>query len=77
MSTSGNLIGLLLLGSLLLRFVDGAIGLTRLFDVTLYLSVKLRRHKQLVKGIELPPIPDANMFRQQQEASSTFGRTTP
>ncbi len=74
---SGNLIGLLLLGSLLLRFVDGAVGLAGLFGVTLYLSAKLRRHMQLAKGIELPPMPDANMFRRPGETSSTFGRTTP
>jgi len=72
---SGNLIGVLLLLSLVLRFVDGAVGLTCLFGVTLYLSAKLRRHMKLVKGMEMPPMPDANMFRQAEETTSTFGRT--
>jgi len=70
---SGNVIGLFLLISLLLRFVDGAVGLAFLFGVTLYLSAKLRRHMQLVQGMELPPVPHASMFRQPQETSSTFG----
>ena len=70
---SGNLIGLLLLISFLLRFVDGAVGLACLFGVTLYLSAKLRRHMQLVKGIDLPPVPHASVFRHPQETTSTFG----
>ncbi len=74
---SGKVIGLLLLISSLLRFVDGAVGLSCVFGVTLYLSAKLRRHMKLAKGMELPPIPDASMFRQKEEASSTFGNATP
>src|SRR5262245_45940528 len=54
---SGKVIGLLLLISSLLRFVDGALGLACVFGVTLYLSAKLRRHMKLVRGIELPPVP--------------------
>ncbi|HZE69570.1 MAG TPA: hypothetical protein VE135_08620 [Pyrinomonadaceae bacterium] len=74
---SGNVIGLFLLISLLLRFLDGAVGLACLFGVTLYLSAKLRKHMQLVKGMDLPPVLDASIFRQPQEATSTFGNTAP
>lgn len=70
---SGNLIGLFLLIAWFLRFVDGSVGLAALFGVTLYLSAKLRRHMQLVKGMDLPPVPDASIFRQPQETTSTFG----
>lgn len=66
---SGNLIGLLILVSLLLRFFDGSVGLACLFGVTLHLSAKLRKHMQLVKGIELPPLPDPGLFRQPPETT--------
>ncbi len=72
---SGTLIGLLLLLSLILRLFDGAVGLASLFGVTLYLSAKLRRHMQLVKGIAPPPVADPSLFR-QQETKSTFGTAT-
>lgn len=62
----GGLIGFVLLISLLLRYVDGAIGLALTFAVGLYISAKLRKHMKLVKGISpelLPPPPDPEMFR--------------
>ncbi len=62
----GGLIGFVLLVSLLLRYVDGAIGLALTFAVGLYISAKLRKHMKLVKGIApelLPPPPDPGMFR--------------
>ena len=62
---SGNLIGLLLLASFILRFVDGAIALAVIFAAGLYLSAKLRRHIELLKAESpemLPPLPDKNLF---------------
>lgn len=62
----GGLIGFVLLISLLLRYVDGAIGLALTFAVGLYISAKLRKHMKLVKGVPpemLPPLPDPSMFR--------------
>ncbi len=63
----GALIGFLLLVSLLLRYVDGAVGLALTFAVGMYISAKLRRHMKLVKGVtpEMlpPPPPDPSMFR--------------
>lgn len=63
---SGALIGFLLLLSLLLRYVDGAVGLALTFGVGLYISAKLRKHMAVVKGVSpgmLPPPPDPNLFR--------------
>ncbi len=62
----GGVIGFVLLISLLLRYVDGAVGLALTFAVGLYISAKLRKHMKLVKGIAaelLPPPPDPRMFR--------------
>jgi hypothetical protein len=62
----GGLIGFVLLVSLLLRYVDGAMGLALTYAVGLYISAKLRKHMKLVKGIApelLPPPPDPGMFR--------------
>lgn len=64
---SGALVGFLLLVSLLLRYVDGAIGLALTFAVGMYISAKLRKHIRLVKGVtpEMlpPPPPDPSLFR--------------
>jgi len=55
---SGKLLGLLLLlSALTARFVDGGVGLIGMFAVGMYISAKLRRHIQLVKGERLPPPP--------------------
>jgi hypothetical protein len=62
---SGKLIGLLLLLSVLLRFVDGAVGLTVTFAVGIYINAKLKRHIDKVKGVSpdmLPPPPDKDLF---------------
>lgn len=62
---SGKLIGLVLLLAVLLRFFDGAIGLACTFGITLYISAKLRRHVELLRGVSpdmLPPPPDKNLF---------------
>jgi len=61
----GALIGLAFLVSLLLRYVDGGVGLAVTFSVGLYVSAKLRKHMKLVKGTApelLPPLPDPRMF---------------
>jgi hypothetical protein len=66
---NGNLLGLLLLISALLRLFDGAIGLAAIYTVTLYISSKLRRHIEQVKGTNPdmlpPPPPDSRVFSQQ------------
>jgi len=71
----GAVVGLLLLISLLLRYVDGAIGLALTFAVGLYISAKLRRHMKLVKGVTAemlpPPPPDPSLFRSNQAEAST------
>ena len=55
---SGKLLGLLLLlSALTARLVDGGVGLIGIFAVGIYISTKLRRHMQLVKGQILPPPP--------------------
>ena len=62
----GALIGFVLLVSLLLRYVDGGVGLAVTFSVGLYISARLRRHMKLVKGTApelLPPLPDPRMFQ--------------
>jgi hypothetical protein len=70
---SGYLIGAMLLLSLLLRFVDGAIGMAALFGVTMYISNKVEQHVQVVKGVspeELPPLPDPEIFSRPIETTS-------
>lgn len=70
----GALIGFVLLVSLLLRYVDGALGLALTFAVGLYISAKLRKHMKLVKGVTpemLPPPPDPSLFRSQPAQTST------
>jgi hypothetical protein len=62
----GALIGFVLLVSLLLRYVDGGVGLALTFSVGLYISARLRKHMNLVKGTApelLPPLPDPRMFQ--------------
>jgi hypothetical protein len=62
---SGKLIGLLLLISVLLRFVDGGVGLACTFAVGMYLSAKLRRHIESLKGVSpemFPPPPNPDLF---------------
>ena len=63
---SGNLLGLfLLLSAFIARFLDGGVGLTATFAVGMYISTKLGRHMELIKGIPrdmLPPQPDAGLF---------------
>lgn len=62
---SGNVLGILLLAAVLLRYVDAAIALALLFSVGMYISAKLQRHIEIIKGLRpemLPPPPDASMF---------------
>lgn len=61
----GALIGFGLLVSLLLRYVDGGVGLAVTFSVGLYISARLRKHMKLVRGTSpelLPPLPNPRMF---------------
>lgn len=63
---SGGLIGLGLLVSVLLRYVDGALGLALTFAVGMYISAKLRKHMKAIEVTPsemLPPLPDPNMFQ--------------
>lgn len=64
---SGKLIGLFLLLSVLLRFVDGAVGLAATFGVTMYLAAKLKHHVKLGEAVDptlLPPPPAPDLFGQ-------------
>lgn len=72
MVSGGLLGGLLLLSVLVSRFFDSAVGLAGIFTVGMYMSAKLRRHMELVKGLApgmLPPPPDASMFRADLKGS--------
>jgi hypothetical protein len=63
---SGNLLGFfLLISSLVARFFDGGVGLTGVFVVGMYISMKLRQHVELIGGVSrdlLPPNPDPSLF---------------
>ena len=76
----GAVLGFLLLVSLLLRYVDGAVGLALTFAVGMYISAKLRKHMKLVKGAapEMlpPPPPDPSLFRSNQAPPATAGVET-
>jgi hypothetical protein len=74
---SGKLIGLLLLFSFLLRFVDGAVGLACTFGVGMYISAKLRRHVARViesSGEMFPPPPDRDLFGYRDEPPADGSR---
>jgi hypothetical protein len=76
---SGYAIGAMLLLSLLLRMVDGAIGMAFLFGVTLFISSKLKAHVKAVTGItpdQLPPLPDPKIFSRPVEPSTTPAQET-
>lgn len=77
---SGYLIGAMLLLSVLLRFVDGAIGMASLFGVTMYISTKVEKHVEAVTGVspsELPPLPDPEIFSRPIETTSPPQETVP
>ena len=69
---SGGLLGPMLLLSLLLILVDGAVGLTSLFAVTMYMSGKLAKH---VEALGEPPpaqpsaLPEPGIQSQPVESS--------
>ncbi|HEY6806599.1 MAG TPA: hypothetical protein VI306_23680 [Pyrinomonadaceae bacterium] len=63
---SGYVIGALLLFALLVRLVDGAVGLTWLFATTVFIVHKLKQHVNSLKEVDpsrLPPLPDPAMFQ--------------
>ena len=71
---SGGVIGAMLLLSLLLRFVDGAVGMACLFGVTMYVSAKVKKHVKALKTVspdQLPPLPDPRVFSRPIENSTT------
>jgi len=71
---SGYVIGTMLLLAVLLRLVDGAIGMAFLFGVTMYVSSKLKAHVKAVKGVtpdQLPPLPDPRIFSRPIESSTS------
>ncbi|MEA2174587.1 MAG: hypothetical protein QOD00_2179 [Blastocatellia bacterium] len=79
---NGYLLGFMLLLSAILRLFDGALGLACLYTVTLYISSKLRRHIDQVKGTNPamlpPPPPDSRLFRQQDpQATEPQPQQTP
>ncbi|HEX5873945.1 MAG TPA: hypothetical protein VFY60_04805 [Pyrinomonadaceae bacterium] len=71
---SGAVIGLLLLLSMLLRLVDGAIGLAVTFGVTMYVANKLKAHVKSMHGVtpdQLPPLPDPRIFSRPLETATS------
>ena len=77
---SGYLIGAMLLLSVLLRFVDGAISTALLFGVTMYLSNKVAKHVEAVKGVDpnlFPPLPDPEIFSKPIETNTPTEETVP
>lgn len=63
---SGSVIGvLLLLAWMTFRVLDGAIGLSFLFGIGMFINSKLKAHIKAVKGVtpdQLPPLPDPGIF---------------
>lgn len=73
----GELLGLMLLLSLFLRLVDGAVGLIFLFVVTMYMSRKLAEHaKPLGEVTPDPPtmLPEPNVLSEPVESSTSPAR---
>ena len=73
---SGAALGvLLLLGLIIFRLFDGAIGMAWLFGVTIFMSSKLKAHVKALKGItpdQLPPLPDPAVFSRPIETSTSL-----
>ena len=70
----GAVIGLLLLLAMILRLLDGAIGLTVTFGVTMYVSNKLKAHVKSMQGVtpdQLPPLPDPRIFSRSLETATS------
>ena len=77
---SGYLVGAMLLLAVLLRFVDGAIGTAVLFGVTMYISNKVAKHVEAVKGVDpnqFPPLPDPEIFSRPIETNSPTEEPVP
>ena len=70
---------MLLLGMIVYRAIDGAIGMTCIFAVTMYMSFKLKAHVKALKGItpdQLPPLPDPAIFSRPIETSTSLAQET-
>ena len=77
---SGYLLGAMLLLSWFLRFVDGAIATAVLFGVTMYISNKVAKHVEAVKGVDpnqFPPLPDPEIFSRPIETNTPTEETVP
>ena len=71
---SGSVLGLMLLLALLLRLFDGAIGLSFVYGVTMYISHKVKEHARTLQGVtpdQLPPLPDPRMFSRPLETATS------
>ena len=75
---SGSVIGvLLLLAWITFRVLDGAIGLSFLFGIGMFINSKLKAHIKAVKGVtqdQLPPLPDPSIFSRPIETSTSPAR---
>jgi hypothetical protein len=77
---SGYLIGAMLLLSVLLRYVDGAISMAVLFGVTMHMSNKVAQHVEAVKGVDpnqYPPLPDPEIFSRPIETNTSTEEAVP
>lgn len=77
--SSAGLGVMLLLGLIIFRLIDGAIGMSCLFAVTMYMSSKLKAHVNALKGItpdQLPPLPDPRIFSRPIETSTNLDQET-
>ena len=69
----GYVSGLIILLAMLVRYLDGGLGLLLLFGITAYLSSKLKQHVRLVTAAlpeNLPPLPDPRMFSGSAETTA-------
>ena len=72
---SGNLLGVILLTSLLTsRFFDAGVGLAGMYLVGMYISAKLSRHVELIGAPDKsPPLPDPSWYQPAVAEGSNLG----
>lgn len=72
---SGTGLGVLILFAwVTFRLFDGAIGLSFLFGIGMFINSKLKAHIKAVKGVtpdQLPPLPDPRIFSRPIETSTS------
>jgi hypothetical protein len=74
----GGLIGFGLLVSILLRYVDGALGLALTFAIGMYISARLRQHMKAFERTSadmLPPLPDPTLFQPPSQTAAGTNTT--